>query len=84
VAAWVAAWGLLQYLAIAAFATDASFGDGRIQGDLVSGIKSNCFNILASTLGDTGFFRLQGIVKATNSGVFEDLKFKISECSDQN
>ena len=28
-------------------------------------------------LGDTGFFRHQGIVKATVSGVFEDLKFKI-------
>ena len=26
----------------------------------------------------------QGIVKATVSGVFEDLKFKISEGSDQN
>ena len=25
------------------------------------------------------FFRLQGIVKSTVSGVFEDLKFKISE-----
>ena len=28
--------------------------------------------------------RYQGIVKATVSGVFEDLKFKISEGSDQN
>ena len=28
--------------------------------------------------------RYQGIVKATLSGVFEDLKFKISEGSDQN
>ena len=36
------------------------------------------------TLGDSGFFRLQGIVKATGSGVIEDLKFKISEGSDQN
>ena len=37
VAAFVAALvGLLQYLAIAAFATGASLGDGRIQGDLVS------------------------------------------------
>jgi hypothetical protein len=38
-------------------------------------------------LGDSGFFltsRYQGIVKATHSGVFEDLKFKISEGSDQN
>ena len=35
-------------------------------------------------LGDSGFFRHQGIVKATVSGVFEDLKFKISEGSDQN
>ena len=38
------------------------------------------------TLGDSGFFRLQGtyqcIVKAAASGVFEDLKFK--EGSDQN
>ena len=34
------------------------------------------------TLGDSGFFqtsRYQGIVKSTVSGVFEDLKFKISE-----
>ena len=30
------------------------------------------------------FFRLQGVVKATVSCVFEDLKFKISEGSDQN
>ena len=39
------------------------------------------------TLGDSGFFstsRYQGIVKATVSGVFEDLKFKVSEGSDQN
>ena len=40
------------------------------------------------TLGDTGFFRrqgtYQGIVKSAVSGVFEDLKFKISEGSDQN
>ena len=28
--------------------------------------------------------KYQGIVKATISGVFEDLKFKISEGSDQN
>ena len=28
--------------------------------------------------------RYQGIVKATASGVFEDLKFRISEGSDQN
>ena len=28
--------------------------------------------------------RYQGIVKAIVSGVFEDLKFKISEGSDQN
>ena len=39
------------------------------------------------TLGDSGDFstsRYQGIVKATVSGVFEDLMFKISEGSDQN
>ena len=36
------------------------------------------------TLGDTGFFRLQGIVKATVSEVFEDLKKQILEGSDQN
>ena len=39
-------------------------------------------------LGYSGFFRLQGmyqgIVKATVFGVFEDLKFKISECLVQN
>ena len=38
-------------------------------------------------LGDSGDFktsRYQGIVKATVSGWFEDLKFKISEGSDQN
>ena len=28
--------------------------------------------------------RYQGIVKATGSGVFEDIEFKISEGSDQN
>ena len=36
------------------------------------------------TLGDSGDFqtsRYQSIVKATASGVFEDLKFKISEGS---
>ena len=36
------------------------------------------------TLGDTGFFRLQGILKCTVSWVFENLKFKISDGSDQN
>ena len=36
------------------------------------------------TLGDTWFFRLQGIVKSTVFGVFEDLKFKISEGYKQN
>ena len=39
------------------------------------------------TLDDSGFFqtsRYQGIVKDTFFGVFEDLKFKISEGSDQN
>ena len=40
--------------------------------------------INAYTLGDTGFFRHQGIVKSTVSGVFEDLKFKSSEGYDQN
>ena len=38
-------------------------------------------------LGDSGVFktsRYQGIVKATVSGGFEDLKFKILEGSDQN
>ena len=35
-------------------------------------------------LGDSGFFRHQCIVKATVSWVFQDLKFKISEGSDQN
>ena len=35
-------------------------------------------------LGDSGFFRLQGIVEATVFGVFEDLKFNISGGSDQN
>ena len=32
---------------------------------------------VVNTLGDSGFFRLQGIVKAKVSGVFEDLKLKI-------
>ena len=39
------------------------------------------------TLGDTRFFLTsiyQDIVKATVSGVLEDLRFKISEDSDQN
>ena len=39
---------------------------------------------IVSTLGDTGFFRLQGIVKSTVSGVFEDIKCKISEDYKQN
>ena len=46
-----------------------------------------CIIIEISTLGDSGDFqtsRYQGIGKATASGVFEDLKFKISEGSDQN
>ena len=34
-------------------------------------------------LGDSGFFRHQGIVKATPLGVFGDVKLKISELSDQ-
>ena len=41
----------------------------------------------ASTLGCVTFFqtsRYQGILKTTVSGVFEDLKVKISEGSDQN
>ena len=39
------------------------------------------------TLGDSGDFqtsRYQDIMKATAFGVFEDLKFKISEGSDKN
>ena len=38
------------------------------------------------TSADSGFFRLlvQGGVKSTVFGVFEDLTFKISEGSDQN
>ena len=45
------------------------------------------YQIHVSTLGDSGDFqtsRYQGIVKATASEIFEDLKFKISEGSDQN
>ena len=45
------------------------------------------FIIILSALGDSGVFktsRYQGIVKATVSWVFEDLKFRISEGSDQN
>ena len=42
----------------------------------------------AYTLGDTGLFKLQGIkagiVKSTVFGVFQDLKFKISEGYKQN
>ena len=37
------------------------------------------------TLGDSGDFKIsryRGIVKATVYGVFEDLKFKVSEGSD--
>ena len=34
---------------------------------------------VGTTLGDTGCFRYQGIVKSTVSGVLLDLKFKISE-----
>ena len=38
-------------------------------------------NHRVSALGDSGFFRHQGIVKTTISGVFQDLKFKISEAT---
>ena len=58
---------------------------------LLSFLKVKMIDILDQmlcTIGDSGFFRLQGIkvciVKATVFGVFEDLKFKISEGSDQN
>ena len=44
----------------------------------------NWHNLVVCTLGCVTFFRLQGILKATVSGVLEDLKFKISEGSDQN
>ena len=40
--------------------------------------KRGCIDQLYIELG------YQGILKATVSGVFEDLKFKISEGSDQN
>ena len=42
---------------------------------------------LVPTVGDSGDFqtpRYQGIVKATGSYRLQDLKFKISEGSDQN
>ena len=45
------------------------------------------FIYVLHTLGCVTFFqtsRYQGILKATVSGVFGDLKFKISEGSDQN
>ena len=48
------------------------------------GCKSLYNQTQVCRLGDTSFFRLQGIVKATVSKVFEDLKFKISEGLDQN
>ena len=44
-------------------------------------------HFIGSKLGLYFSFRIplyQGILKATVSGVFEDLKFKISEGSDQN
>ena len=52
-------------------------------------VQSDFYKIICEyipTLGDTGFFRLRGTYqgKSTVSGVFEDLKFTISECSDQN
>ena len=59
----------------------------RTQSCLVSSLCNSGIVILNSTLGCVTFFqtsRYQGILKATVSGVFEDLKFKISEGLDQN
>ena len=45
------------------------------------------YSCFISTSADSGFFKnflYQGGVKATDSGVVEDLKFKISEGHDQN
>ena len=47
-------------------------------------VKTHKNPIYLCRLGDTKFFRLQSIVKATVSRVFEDLKFKISDDSGQN
>ena len=54
-------------------------------------LENSCIKILIGpidiTLADSGFFQIflyQGGVKASVSWVFEDLKFKISEGSDQN
>ena len=57
------------------------------QGILAQVFNSNFKIRIVCMLGDSGDFqtsRYQGIVKATAFGVFEDLKFKISEGSDQN
>ena len=54
---------------------------------LLSFLKVKMIDILDQmlcTIGDSGFFRLQGIVKTTVSGVVEDLNFKILEGSDPN
>ena len=46
--------------------------------------KFYCHCLFAFNLGDVTFFRLQDILINTVPGVFEDLKFKISEGLDQN
>ena len=59
---------------------------GRFHESTIFSRNRVCLQFIYSymcTLGDTGFFRLQGIVKSTVFGVFEDLKFKISGGSDQ-
>ena len=48
-----------------------------------SGLQSNTFS-KSSYIFFSFEVHNQGIVKATVSGVFEDLKFKISEGSNQN
>ena len=45
------------------------------------------FDMIFETLADSGFFKnflYQGGMSSIVSWVFEDLKFKISECYDQN
>ena len=48
-------------------------------------MTEDCFGWFRLTIGRLGVSpKYQGIVKSTVSGVFQDLKLKISEGSDQN
>ena len=81
---------LKSYLSVKTFREIKKYQDEKILFSFGFGLAHVDYRLYqhficqVSTLGDSGFFRHQGIVKAALFGVFEDLKFKISEGSDQN